>query len=280
MSAQPSSANREGPKPDRPAALAIAAHPDDIEFLMAGTLILLRRAGYEIHYWNLCSGHCGSLELSAARTRVVRRREARQAARLLGACYHPSLTDDLEVFYASGLVHRVAAIIREVRPTILLTHSPQDYMEDHTNTCRVAVGAAFARGMPNYRTVPSREAVRGEVTVYHAMPHGLRDGLRRRVVPGAFVNTAAAHALKREALAAHRSQRTWLDASQGMDSYLAAMDEMSRAVGRLSRRFRHAEGWRRHAHLGFCAADADPLGDALGADYFINRAYERGLEGG
>ncbi|HEX5102756.1 MAG TPA: PIG-L family deacetylase, partial [Pirellulaceae bacterium] len=41
-------------------ALAVAAHPDDIEFLMSGTLMLLRKAGYDIHYWNLANGCCGS----------------------------------------------------------------------------------------------------------------------------------------------------------------------------------------------------------------------------
>ena len=43
-----------------PAAIAIAAHPDDIEFLMSGTLMLLRSHGYQIHYWNLANGCCGS----------------------------------------------------------------------------------------------------------------------------------------------------------------------------------------------------------------------------
>jgi N-acetylglucosamine malate deacetylase 1 len=38
-------------------AIAVAAHPDDIEFMMAGTLLLLKRAGYEIHYFNLLSGN-------------------------------------------------------------------------------------------------------------------------------------------------------------------------------------------------------------------------------
>ena len=41
-------------------AFAVAAHPDDIEFVMAGTLILLRRAGYELHYMNIANGCCGS----------------------------------------------------------------------------------------------------------------------------------------------------------------------------------------------------------------------------
>jgi len=50
-----------------------------------------------------------------------------------------------------------------------------------------------------------------------------------------------------------------------MDSYLDAADAMSREVGRMSGRFEHAEGWRRHLHLGFSARDDDPLAEALGA---------------
>ena len=261
-----------------PAALAIAAHPDDIEFCMGGTLLLLRRAGWQTHYLNLSSGNCGSLTLNAARTRTVRRREARQAAHILGASWHPPFCDDLEVFYDLKTLRRLAAVVREVAPAIVLTHSPQDYMEDHMNCCRLAVSAAFARGMPNFRTVPSRSPVSGDVVLYHAMPHGLQDGLRRRVVPGAWVDTTLVHATKREALAAHRSQRDWLDASQGMDSYLKTMEDMSAAVGRMSRRFRLAEGWRRHLHLGFSAEESDPLAEVLGAAYQVNRAYEKALQ--
>ncbi len=263
----------------KPSAIAIASHPDDIEFYMAGTLLLLKTAGYEIHYMTVASGSCGSLMHNAAATRGIRRRESRRAAQLLGAQYHPSLTDDLEILYEVKTLRRLAAVLREVRPEIVLTHSPQDYMEDHTNTCRLSVSAAFARGMRNFKTLPARPPVFGNVTVYHAMPHGLRDGLRRRIIPGAFVNTASVHPVKRAALAAHQSQKEWLDASQGLDSYLHAMDQLSVAVGKMSQRFRHAEGWRRHLHLGFSATEADPLRDALGKDYGINLEYEQGLEG-
>jgi LmbE family N-acetylglucosaminyl deacetylase len=258
----------------------LVAHPDDIEFYMAGTLLLLKERHWRLHYLTLCSGSCGSVEQKAAPLRVIRRRESQRAAQILGATYHPSLADDLEIFYDIRTLRRVAAIIREVAPTIVLTHSPHDYMEDHTNACRLAVTAAFARGMPNFRSRPSRPPIQGDVTLYHAMPHGLRDPLRRRIVPGAFVNTTSVHATKRAALAAHHSQKAWLDTSQGMDSYLQAMEQMSRAVGKLSRRFRHAEGWRRHLHLGFCAEGADPLAEALGPNYLVNRAYERELARG
>jgi len=259
-------------------AIAIAAHPDDIEFYMAGTLLLLRRAGWNIHYLNIASGNCGNVRSNGSATRSIRKSEARAAARILGARFHPSFTKDLEIIYDPALLRRVAGVIREVKPAVVLTHSPQDYMEDHTNTCRLAVTSTFGRGMPNFKTTPGRPAADYEVTVYHAMPHGLRDALRRRIIPGSFVNTAAVHPIKREALAAHKSQRDWLDASQGLNSYLLTMEEMSLEVGRMSKRFRLAEGWRRHSHIGFCGPQTDPLRDALGRDFLLNKDYERGLE--
>ncbi len=260
------------------AAIAIGAHPDDIEFYMAGTLLLLKRAGYKTHYLSVASGNCGSIEYNAAMTRSIRNTEARVAAKILGAQFHPSLTDDLEILYSVELLRALAAIVREVQPAIVLTHSPQDYMEDHMNTSRLAVTAAFARGMGNFKTVPARPPAEHQVTVYHAMPHGLRDELRRRIIPGAFVNTTSVHKTKREALAAHKSQQHWLGVSQGMNCYLLAMEDMSLEVGRMSRRCKHAEGWRRHLHLGFCGPKADPLSAALGRNYLLNKAYERGLE--
>jgi N-acetylglucosamine malate deacetylase 1 len=270
---------REAPRraENTKSAFAIAAHPDDIEFYMAGTLLLLKQAGWDTHYMTLASGNCGSTQLSPEATRKIRRRESERAAEILEAHYHPSLVDDLEIFYDLKTLRRLAAVVREVRPSIVLTHSPQDYMEDHTNTCRLAVTATFARGMPNFATEPARAPVERDVTIYHAMPHGLRDGLRRRIQPGQFVNTTAVHEVKRRALAAHQSQKAWLDASQGMDSYLNTMDQLSIEVGEMSRIFQHAEGWRRHLHLGFSTRDADPLAEALGTDVFHDAEYEKRL---
>ena len=60
----------------RRTALAIFAHPDDIEYFGAGTLLLLREAGFETHYFNLSTGSCGSVEMDADETRRIRRAEA------------------------------------------------------------------------------------------------------------------------------------------------------------------------------------------------------------
>ena len=262
------------------AAIAIGAHPDDIEFHMAGTLFLLKEAGFETHYLNIASGNCGSNDYNSTATRGIRNTEARAAAKILGAHFHQTLSDDLEILYSLELLRPLASIIRDVKPTILLTHSPQDYMEDHMATCRLAVTAAFARGMSNFKTAPARPADDSEITVYHAMPHGLRDGLRPRIIPGAFVDTTSVQKIKHTALEAHKSQQRWLDVSQRVSSYLLAMEDMSLEVGRMSKGFKHAEGWRRHLHLGFCAPEADPLAKALGKNYLVNQAYERSLEKG
>ncbi len=244
-------------------ALAIAAHPDDIEFCMAGTLLRLAGVGWQIHCLNLSSGNLGSATIPGPTLARMRRAEAKAAARCLGATWHPPIAQDLEIFYNDTLLRQVAAVIRSVQPRIVLTHSPQDYMEDHMNTCRLAVTAAFARGMPNYPTRPRRPAFDGSLTVYHALPHGLADGLGQPVRASLYVDTAPVLERQRAALGCHVSQKEWLDQSQGMDSYLDTLTANSRAVGRLSRKLRHAEGWRKHSHLGFCDPDADPLREAL-----------------
>jgi len=246
-----------------PAVLAIAAHPDDIEYMMAGTLLRLRDMGWDVHYFNLCRGNCGSLEMDAATTARTRLMEAQEAAELLGAHFYPPIADDLELVYSVGLLREVTAVIRAVNPSIILTHSPVDYMEDHMMAARLAVTAAFAKNIPNFASEPSRPGAAGDVTVYHAMPHGLRGPLREEVDPDFFVDTTAVHTRKLAALGCHRSQQGWLAASQGMNSYLQAMDEMSRTMGRRSGRFLHAEGWRRHLHLGMAQQEADPLADQL-----------------
>ena len=245
---------------------------------MAGTLLLLREAGWEIHYLNVSTGNFGHMTLTAAQTARVRRREAQAAAKMLGAKWHAPICDDLQIFYTDENIRRICAVVREAKPDVVLTHALEDYMEDHMIAARLAVTATFARGIPHYRSRPSRKPTMEPVTIYHAMPHGQRDPMRRRVAPESYVDTASVHATKRAALACHASQKEWLDASQGQDNYLKTMDGFSLALGGQTRRFTHAEGWRRHQHYGFCDEAADPLRDALGAKYLVNKAYRRALE--
>jgi N-acetylglucosamine malate deacetylase 1 len=123
--------------------IAIGAHPDDIEFYMSGTLLMLKKAGYETHYLSVATGNCGSAEYNSAALRAIRNTESRAAAKILGAEFHPPLADDLEILYNLELLRGVAAVIRDVKPSVVLTHSPQDYMEDHMMASRLAVTAPF-----------------------------------------------------------------------------------------------------------------------------------------
>jgi LmbE family N-acetylglucosaminyl deacetylase len=259
-----------------PSAIAIAAHPDDIEFLMSGTLMLLRAAGYTIHYWNLANGCCGSTQHDAKTVAKIRRDEAYSAATAIGAKFHESIASDLEIFYDKPTLAKVAAVIREVAPQIVLTHSPVDYMEDHTNTCRLAVTAAFSRGMPNFVTDPPRPAITQPVTVYHAQPYSHRDPLGNVIEPGLVIDTTDLIDLKKKMLAKHISQKQWLDESQGVNSYLDAMAALDAEVGKMSCLFQYAEGWRRHLHMGFCGEDDDPLRSTLKDRVMVSARFASG----
>lgn len=247
-------------------ALAIGCHPDDIEFLMAGTLFQLKNVGINLHYFNLANGNCGSVDYGIAELEEIRQKEAQAAAAYLGATWYPSIANDLEVVYDLKLVRKVAALIRMVQPDIILVPALHDYMEDHMNTARIAVTAAFSIAMVNFITDPEVDALIKEVAIYHALPYGLHDGLSNRIHAQLFVDITREMGRKQEMLSFHTSQIKWLDDSQKVDSYIQIMEEMSEEVGRESKKFRFAEGWIRHNPLGFSSPSFSPLEKALGSD--------------
>lgn len=246
-----------------PSVLAIAAHHDDIEFVMAGTLLRLKQLGWDLHYMNLADGCRGSTTMDRATCAAVRLEEAKTAASILGAKFYPPICPDMEIAYTTDMLRKVAAVVRLARPSIVLTHSPIDYMEDHENACRLAVSAAFTHGMPNFESAPPVDVYMEPVTVYHAQPVGNATPMGEVVYPKLYVDITDVLETKAEALAAHASQKRWLDESQGMDSYIQTMRDGSAEVGRMSGKYAFAEGWRRRQHWGFCGPDDDPLAQAL-----------------
>jgi N-acetylglucosamine malate deacetylase 1 len=247
-------------------ALAVGAHPDDVEFMMAGTLAALGDAGYELHIFTVGNGNCGTAVYDHNEICRLRAAEGHSAASVIGATYHEGLVNDIEIFYEEKVLREVTALVRDLAPEIVLTHGPNDYMEDHTNTCRLMVTACFCRGMRNWVSNPARTPTFQDVYLYHANPHGNHDALRNLVVPSVFVDIADKIDTKEEMLRRHVSQKEWLDTSQGMDSYLITMRDICQQMGEMAPRgLQYAEGFRQHMHGGLSAQDADRLTEVLGS---------------
>ena len=106
-------------------ALSVLAHPDDAEFLCAGTLVRLRQLGWEVHIASMTPGDCGSTQHTPEEIAQIRRAEGARAAALIEATYHCLEERDLLIFYHERPLERIVRLLRTVRPRLLLTHSPQ-----------------------------------------------------------------------------------------------------------------------------------------------------------
>ncbi len=243
--------------------LAMTAHPDDIEFLMSGTLMLLKETGADIHICNLANGCYGSEVTPPKKLSTVRAGEAQAAAKLIGATWHRSLFDDLGIFYNAPSLAKVTAIIRRIKPDVVLTLALRDYMEDHCVAARLTSSATFNRCIPYYVSDPAEPSYSNPVALYHVLPHSLMDMERHMPSPDFVVDVSSVIDLKREMLAMHKSQEGWLDSTQRV-SYIESMVERAREIGERFGKSEFAEGWIRHNHMGYCDKDFDPVRERLG----------------
>ena len=146
-------------------ALAIGAHPDDIEFGCGSTLAKWAAHGCRVHHLVLTDGSKGSWDPEADLNELVRARqsECRAAVRVLDGCEFASeLPDDRisflertdgELENAVDERRAVAQIIRQVRPAVLLGHDPWRRYRlhpDHRAAGEITVGALVAARDPHF----------------------------------------------------------------------------------------------------------------------------------
>src|SRR5206468_1935876 len=122
------------------------------ELQCAGTLLRLKQKQCEISMATMTPGDCGSAELSAEEISAVRRMEAARSAEILGADYTCLEFRDLRIVVDNESRQRVTELIRRVRPDIVITAPPIDYMSDHEMTSRLVRDACFNASCPNYVT--------------------------------------------------------------------------------------------------------------------------------
>jgi LmbE family N-acetylglucosaminyl deacetylase len=228
-------------------ALSVLAHPDDAEFLCAGALArLAAEHGWELHIASMTPGDCGSAEMPADEIAAVRRAEGARAAALVGAKYHCLEERDLRIFYAERPLERITRLLRTVRPRVVFTHSPSDYLLDHEMTSMLVRAAAFAAPVPNFLAEPSLPPPLVHIPyLYYCDPIEGKDALGQAVPPTFRVDVSSVIDTKAAMLAAHASQRAWLLKHHGMDQYVQSMRDWSAQRGREAG-VAFAEGYRQH----------------------------------
>jgi LmbE family N-acetylglucosaminyl deacetylase len=243
--------------------LSLMAHPDDAEILCAGTLIRLQEKGWEVHIATMTPGDCGSRELPPEEIARVRLEEGRRAAAMIRGHYHCLDRRDLLVFYDEPAIRKAVELIRQVNPTIVITHYPRDYMADHEFTSLVARMACFGAPAPNFRTgiLPCAGASSGIPHLYYASPIEGIDIFGEPIPMSVVIDVSEVIGLKADMLACHKSQREWLRAQHGIDEYINSMKDWSARMGQRIG-VAYAEGFRQH--LGHAYPHSDLLRELLG----------------
>lgn len=115
--------------------LAIGSHPDDIEFGCAGALMKYARNGHGVHTFVATEGDSGG-------DAAVRRREAEEAARLMGVReIFWGRYRDTELPAGKALIDDIEKALGAVKPAFLFVHHPNDTHQDHRALAQAAISA-------------------------------------------------------------------------------------------------------------------------------------------
>lgn len=172
--------------------LFFGAHPDDIELSAGGTIAKSVRDGLRVGMVDLTTG-----EMGTRGTPQTRRREAANAAKILGASFriHLDFQDgNLQTGREQEL--EVIEVIRASRPRLVFAPYPDDRHPDHTRTGRLVTEAAFYAGLKSLKTgLPEH---RPQIVVYYLQNYS--------IAPTFVVDTTASWKTKMRAVLAFKSQ--------------------------------------------------------------------------
>jgi bacillithiol biosynthesis deacetylase BshB1 len=200
-------------------ALAIGAHPDDVELGCGATLALLARQGKKAGILHLTRGERGTRG-----TAEERRTEAENAARALGAVDLDFL-DCGDGSLRTGEAEEDALIekLRFWRPELVLAPSPSDRHPDHSRSHQLVQSACFYAGLRN-RCPGAGEAFRPGA-VFSFMQHDSFE-------PSFIVDVGAVWETKIEALRCYHSQLYQGGAGGGPQTKVASRELWLAVEGR------------------------------------------------
>ncbi|MBV8162129.1 MAG: PIG-L family deacetylase [Acidimicrobiia bacterium] len=219
--------------------LAVYAHPDDPEISCGGTLARWAKGGAEAYVLICTRGEKGSPDpdQDTDALAAIRGEEMAAAAQVLGLAGHRSLdADDGELENTSDLRRHIVAVIREVKPEVVVCPDPtavffgNSYYNHHDHRAvgwATLDGVAPAAGNPHY--FPDAGPTHHVRAVY----------LSATMEPDVWVDVSDTLDVKIEALFRHASQLT--ETGEFFRAFLRERaEEGGRAAG-----VRYAEGFRR-----------------------------------
>jgi bacillithiol biosynthesis deacetylase BshB1 len=147
--------------------LVVAAHPDDAEISVGGTMLLLGRAGRRVGVVDCTRGELGTRGSAAGRAR-----ETAAANEILGlAVRHNLELPDGRVQASIEARERLAAIVREHEPDVLLAHHVDDLHPDHRAAGELARAAWYLSGLSRLADPASSRPARRPSRLYHFIGH-------------------------------------------------------------------------------------------------------------
>lgn len=223
--------------------IAVSAHPDDIEINCAGTLARYARAGHSVTMCNLCNGNLGHMVIMPDELRKIRQEESRRSAAMIGAEHICMDVGDLLLYHEDkGLRDKLTDILRGVRPDLIITHTPDDYMPDHVAVSKLVFAATFCASLPHYGG--AKEAAVADICPIYYM-----DNLGGfQFEPTEYVDISETYETKMKMLGCHESQMKWMREHDKID-FSETVSTFARMRG-LQSGVRYAEGFRQFLGWG------------------------------
>lgn len=192
--------------------LILGAHPDDAEFHAGGLATIYRRLGHVVKMVAVTNGAAGHHKLTAAELPLIRRREAANSGKVIGAEYVTWDNPDGSLQATLEVRNQIIREIRTFKPDLVLTHRTNDYHPDHRAVGQAVQDASFMVTVP--LVVPEVPALRRDpvvafMTDRFTKPNPLAGDIVIDVTE--YVDTIVGM------LACHRSQvYEWLPYNQGI----------------------------------------------------------------
>lgn len=191
--------------------LAIGCHPDDVEIGCAGTLAQYKKQGHDVMICHVANGDKGHMEIPSDELCEIRKQEAIRAGLVIGAEVISLGIPDLEIYGDDRKSRdKMTDMIRYVRPDVIITHNPHDYMPDHLAVSQLVFAASFTATVPYYSTP---NTVHGVMAPIYYMDTLAGIGFH----PDEYVDISDTFELKLEMLNKHESQMKWMREHDGID---------------------------------------------------------------